>query len=201
MLWLVSKVDRPLRFQEAIGWNGSDGLPGRSPGLRRRRLAILKTPDTDSFGCRIRHALALTQLILLRPDSRRVHALPTGAATHAFEAVGAQSAIRSISTWCAKGHGHPTEWSPAVELPLQSVVTRQITLYGSCAMAGEYPVVLDLMARKKIDVRALVSAVAPLSEGRVVRPPLQARTGPAQSRTGALTWKKPILASSAYGGC
>jgi threonine dehydrogenase-like Zn-dependent dehydrogenase len=32
-------------------------------------------------------------------------------------------------------------------------------------MAGEYPVVLDLMARKKIDVRALVSAVAPLSEG------------------------------------
>ena len=34
-------------------------------------------------------------------------------------------------------------------------------------MAGEYPVVLDLMARKKIDVRALVSAVAPLSAGAV----------------------------------
>ena len=55
--------------------------------------------------------------------------------------------------------------SPTVELPLQSVVTREITLYGSCAMTCEYPIVLALMARKKIDVRALVSAVAPLSEG------------------------------------
>ena len=32
-------------------------------------------------------------------------------------------------------------------------------------MSGEYPVVLDLMARKKIDVRAIVSAVAPLADG------------------------------------
>ncbi|HCS35772.1 MAG TPA: galactitol-1-phosphate 5-dehydrogenase, partial [Sphaerochaeta sp.] len=56
--------------------------------------------------------------------------------------------------------------SPMIELPLQPVVTRQITLYGSCAMAGEYPLVLDLMARKKIDVMPLVSARAPLSEGQ-----------------------------------
>ena len=52
-----------------------------------------------------------------------------------------------------------------IYLNLQSVVTRQISLIGSCAIAGEYPLVLDMMARKKIDIRPLVSAVAPLSEG------------------------------------
>lgn len=56
--------------------------------------------------------------------------------------------------------------SPTIELPLQQVVTRQIALYGSCAISGEYPVVLDLMARKKIDVMPLVSAKAPLQEGQ-----------------------------------
>jgi threonine dehydrogenase-like Zn-dependent dehydrogenase len=45
------------------------------------------------------------------------------------------------------------------------VVTRQITIRGSCAIAGEYGIALDLMARGKIDAKALVSAVAPLSEG------------------------------------
>lgn len=98
----------------------------------------------------------------------RVRALTSGrGADRAFEAVGATVPIRTAVDLVRKG-GTVTligNVSPTVELPLQSVVTRQITLYGSCAMAGEYPVVLDLMARKKIDVRALVSAVAPLAEG------------------------------------
>ena len=103
------------------------------------------------------------------PDTPgRVHALTSGrGADHAFEAVGATAPIRTAIDLTRKG-GTVTligNVSPTVELPLQSVVTRQITLYGSCALAGEYPVVLDLMARKKIDVRALVSAVAPLSAG------------------------------------
>ncbi len=88
-------------------------------------------------------------------------------ADHAFEAVGATAPIRTAIDLVRKG-GTVTlvgNVSPTVELPLQSVVTRQISLFGSCAMAGEYPLVLDLMARKKIDVRAIVSAIAPLSDG------------------------------------
>jgi threonine dehydrogenase-like Zn-dependent dehydrogenase len=50
-------------------------------------------------------------------------------------------------------------------LPLQQVVTRQLTLFGSCAISGEYPLALDLMARGKVDVKALLSATAPLSQG------------------------------------
>jgi hypothetical protein len=57
--------------------------------------------------------------------------------------------------------------SPSVDLPLQQVVTRQLTLYGSCAISGEYPLALDLMARRKVDARVLVSAVTPLSGGAV----------------------------------
>jgi threonine dehydrogenase-like Zn-dependent dehydrogenase len=54
---------------------------------------------------------------------------------------------------------------PSVELPLQTVVTRQITLYGSCASSGEYPACLDLMARGAINTEALISATPPLAEG------------------------------------
>jgi L-iditol 2-dehydrogenase len=52
-----------------------------------------------------------------------------------------------------------------VELPLQKVVTQEITIQGSCAINGEYPAVLDLIANGKINVDSMMSAVVPLSEG------------------------------------
>ena len=45
------------------------------------------------------------------------------------------------------------------------MVTRQLTLAGSCASNGEYPACLDLLARKAINTEALVSATPPLAEG------------------------------------
>jgi threonine dehydrogenase-like Zn-dependent dehydrogenase len=55
--------------------------------------------------------------------------------------------------------------SPDVKLPLQLVVTRDISLFGSCASAGDYPACLDLMARGAITAVPLLSAVAPLRDG------------------------------------
>lgn len=55
--------------------------------------------------------------------------------------------------------------SPQVTLPLQTVVTRQIRLQGSCASAGEYPRAIALMSSGKINVKPIISAVAPLEEG------------------------------------
>jgi L-iditol 2-dehydrogenase len=52
-----------------------------------------------------------------------------------------------------------------VTLPLQSVVTRQIRLQGSCASSGEYPRAIKLMSSGKINVKPLISAVAPLTDG------------------------------------
>jgi L-iditol 2-dehydrogenase len=52
-----------------------------------------------------------------------------------------------------------------VNLPLQKVVTRQIRLQGSCASAGEYPQAIKWMAAGKIQVKSLITAIAPLEEG------------------------------------
>lgn len=55
--------------------------------------------------------------------------------------------------------------APEVALPLQKVVTRQLRLQGSCASAGEYPQAIELVADGKIEVKPLISAIAPLEEG------------------------------------
>ena len=55
--------------------------------------------------------------------------------------------------------------APRVEIGLQSVVTRQIRLQGSCASSGEYPACISLISRGAIRVDPLLSIVAPLDEG------------------------------------
>lgn len=55
--------------------------------------------------------------------------------------------------------------SPAVELPLQSVVTREISVLGSCGSSGEIPECIDLLARGDIDVDPIISLTAPLDAG------------------------------------
>ena len=54
---------------------------------------------------------------------------------------------------------------PEVTIPLQKVVTTELSLLGSCAINGEYELVLDLLSTGKISVDKMISAVAPLSEG------------------------------------
>jgi L-iditol 2-dehydrogenase len=55
--------------------------------------------------------------------------------------------------------------APEVRIPLQKVVSRQIRLQGSAASSGEYPLAIDLLASGRMQVRPLISAVAPLEEG------------------------------------
>lgn len=52
------------------------------------------------------------------------------------------------------------------DFPLQAAVTKELTIVGSCASAGEYPLCLDLIARGLIDVKPMIEAIAPLSEGK-----------------------------------
>jgi (R,R)-butanediol dehydrogenase/meso-butanediol dehydrogenase/diacetyl reductase/L-iditol 2-dehydrogenase len=96
-----------------------------------------------------------------------------------FEAVGATAPIKTAISIVRKG-GSVTligNVSPQVEIPLQAVVSRQLSLLGSCAISGEYPIALDLMARKKINVKPLLSAVAPMSEGEAWMNKLYNREG------------------------
>ena len=97
-----------------------------------------------------------------------IRSLTDGAGAHtAFEAVGATESIAAAINAVRKG-GKVTlvgNLAAKVDLPLQNVVTRELTLLGSCASSGEYPACLDLMGRGKIDVQSLISAVAPLEQG------------------------------------
>lgn len=54
---------------------------------------------------------------------------------------------------------------PNTPFPLQEVVTRQITIKGSCSCAGEYPEAIRRIQDGSIQVEPLLSAVAPLEEG------------------------------------
>lgn len=85
----------------------------------------------------------------------------------AFEVVGATPTIRTAIESVRKG-GSVTlvgNVSPTIELPLQSVVTREIRLQGTCGCNGEYPQCIDLMNRGIIDVAPLITAKISLADG------------------------------------
>jgi len=85
-----------------------------------------------------------------------------------YEAVGATAPINTALDVVKKGGTVVLvgNVSPKVELPLQKIVTRQIRMQGSCAISGEYPAVIKLMASGKLVVDDLISKTAPLSEGQ-----------------------------------
>lgn len=85
----------------------------------------------------------------------------------AIEVVGIGSSVQLGISLLRKG-GTITllgNLSPEVTIPMQAVVTKQLRLQGSCAINGEYPEILELIAKGKLDMEAILSAEAPLSEG------------------------------------
>lgn len=85
----------------------------------------------------------------------------------ALEAVGRNETVAAAIDCTRKGGivtliGNVTA---NVNLPLQKVVTRQIRLQGSCASAGEYPEAIRLLETGRIQVKPLITAVAPLEDG------------------------------------
>jgi L-iditol 2-dehydrogenase len=98
----------------------------------------------------------------------RVQGLTGGfGADLAVEAVGMPKTVE-MAIRCVRKGGSVTligNVSPRIELPLQAVVTRELTLYGSCASSGEYPACLDMLVRGSVNTGPILSAVAPLAEG------------------------------------
>lgn len=125
--------------------------------LEEERLALAKELGAD---------------VVLNPNNddipKEVKAITGGrGADMAFEVVGIAPTVTTAIQSVRKG-GTVTlvgNLAPSVEIPLQAIVTQQLRLQGSCAICGEYPAVLDMIARKAINVEAILSAEAPLSEG------------------------------------
>ncbi|QDV27427.1 zinc-dependent alcohol dehydrogenase [Aureliella helgolandensis] len=85
----------------------------------------------------------------------------------AFEVVGATPTVKTAIESTRKG-GSITlvgNLAPNVELPLQAVVTRELTIYGSCASNGEYPECIEYLRRGDIKVQPLITATATLEDG------------------------------------
>jgi len=85
----------------------------------------------------------------------------------AFEAVGVTATV-DLALGCLRKGGAATligNVTPKTEFRLQSVVTRELTLYGSCASRGEYPACMEMLARGALQAAPLISATAPLAEG------------------------------------
>jgi L-iditol 2-dehydrogenase len=84
-----------------------------------------------------------------------------------FEAVGLTATVE-LALRCLRKGGSATlvgNVAPKIEFPLQVAVTRELSIYGSCASRGEYPACLEMLARGTLKAEPLISATAPLAEG------------------------------------
>ena len=84
----------------------------------------------------------------------------------AFEVVGITPAVDLAVRSVRKGGAVSLigNLSAKTDLPLQAVVTRELTLYGSCGSSGEYPACLELLRRGAVQVEPFISGYSPLAE-------------------------------------
>jgi len=163
----------------SVGWNDSVVVVGAGmiglfviQVLRSKGCGKIIVVDIETEKLEMAKKLGADYIFNQKTDNvkQEIIALTSNrGADCSFEVVGIDATVETAIESVRKG-GTVTligNLSPFVRLPLQTVVTRQIRLQGSCAICGEYQAVLDMIARKHIDVNSLLSAEAPLSEGAV----------------------------------
>jgi len=137
--------------------------------LRATGCSRVFVADLDDSRLKIAKELGATEILSSKSDLvAQVMKLTNGTgADVALEAVGRSETVDAAIDCVRKG-GTVTlvgNISPQVTLPLQKVVSRQIRLQGSCASSGEYPKAIELLASGAINVKPLITAVAPLDDG------------------------------------
>jgi len=138
--------------------------------LRAAGCGYVVAADVDQSRLALARRLGADEVLDPQSDDvvERVRRRTSGrGADAAFEVVGMTPTVK-LATECARKGGTLTlvgNVSPTTEFLLQSVVTRELTLYGSCGSRGEYPACLDMIARGTIQVAPMISAVTPVSEG------------------------------------
>jgi L-iditol 2-dehydrogenase len=137
--------------------------------LRAAGCSRIFVADVDSTRLKLAQQVGATTVLSANSDIvDQVLQLTSGAGVDlAIEAVGRNETVKTSIESVRKGGTVVLvgNISPEVTLPLQEVVTRQIRLQGSCASAGEYPRAIELLASGAIQVKPLITAVAPLEEG------------------------------------
>jgi len=125
--------------------------------------------DVDGTRLKLAQSLGAAAVLVSNENlTERVLQLTEGVgADVVIEAVGRNETVNASIDCVRKGGTVVLVGNIAQEvtLPLQKVVTRQIRLQGSCASAGEYPRAIELLASGAIQVKHLISAIAPLEDG------------------------------------
>ena len=139
--------------------------------LRAAGCSRILVTDIDSTRLKLAQDVgAHTALSATLDVARQVAELTRGAGVDvAIEAVGYGDSVKASIESVRKGGTIVLVGNIATEVPvpLQKIVTRQIRLQGSCASAGEYPRAMELLASGAIQVKNLITAIAPLAEGPV----------------------------------
>jgi L-iditol 2-dehydrogenase len=126
-----------------------DNNPSKLEIARKSGAEYIFEPSEENLGEKIK---ALT-------DSR--------GADISFDAVGKSESVNIAVDVVRKGGtvvliGNTTR---VIDFPLQSVVTKELKVLGSCAIRGEYDIILKLLESRKLSVEDQISVIAPLSEG------------------------------------
>jgi L-iditol 2-dehydrogenase len=161
----------PVRLGDAAVVVGS-GMIGLLAVQALRHAGCARVVAVDPDEARLKLALQLGATHALNPGTGDAVAAIRGmtegrGADAAVECVGAAEPVRTAIASVRQG-GAVTlvgNLEPRVEFPLQTVVTGQLRIQGSCASSGEYPTCIELMSKGAIRVDPLISAVAPLAEG------------------------------------
>jgi L-iditol 2-dehydrogenase len=56
--------------------------------------------------------------------------------------------------------------TPAVQVNLQQIVSKEVVIRGSAAIAGEYPACLNYIAQGRLQAKPLISRIMPLAQGQ-----------------------------------
>lgn len=139
-------------------------------GLKRAGCGTIIAVDLDDGRLELAQRLGATHGI--RSDREdtvpAIQTLTDGEGAHVvMEVVGINPTVQ-LAVHCARKGGRIClvgNLAPEVTFPLQAVVTRELDVLGSCAINGEYPDSLAAIAAGEIDVKSLISEVAPLENG------------------------------------
>ena len=126
--------------------------------LKEERLALARQLGADvTINSGMGDVAAEMRRVVGRPDADAV-----------LEAVGTEATVR-LSMDITKLGGNLTligNVTPRIQVNLQDIVSRELTIRGSCAIAGEYRACLDLMAAGRIRAKPLISRIVPLADGQ-----------------------------------
>ncbi len=138
--------------------------------LKAKGAGIVVAVDLDEKRLALARELGADATLISGDDVpakvREIVGNPDGA-DHSLEVVGFGPTIKLAVESVRKGGSISCVGNLKAEVPfpLQLLVTRELSVFGSCASAGEYGEAVEAVASGKIKVAPLISAVADLKDG------------------------------------